>query len=1476
MICDMDDNTKFQESFQLMLEAEKMISTIKLAMEDQGQSKILSSLDVEWSELIGAFEEGRKNMRFLRSNEAKPFFDKALQRGEALILKFDSLPPRVDYSAVEFEEDYVEFEEAPLDRRWWGDGDKWRWRIPLTIGNLGEVKRGDLPITLNLAEIPDHNRYNWETLRVVDQSVSSGEASSGHRELPYQLEGDELIFQVDLPPRGKKKVYLYLSDSEVPAVKYKSELSAIQKDGSVVLENRYFKWDLLRGDKGLAFKGEEERWIGSKEYLKWCAIEEGELKEPRKIMIEGVEVGPVRASALLRAKFENFAAYAKVQIYAGSRLIHINYWGDRTIDSGKMLLTWCFALHPEGTRYFVSGMFNRPASEFEEDETIGFLPTDAHLFWNDRTVQVITSRMVALAEMFEDKTVAYVYDNWDLYQKVRRGGIESHIRKDDIVQYELPPSDQIWLGNKERQGIGGILPVDDHPRCGYILFSYKGLEDIERVQQELKYLPISVPGEWERRCGKKVAVSPRVLDLLRLDKQREDIELSSLGEEAEVKISVAGELDGVELELSTSELKLAANSATEVSLYATVTGEQPAGTKQETTMKIEVEGDSIDIPLTFTWYKPIYYNWIPFSNYLYAAFRDEWLSHLMDRTYLPCLTPYKRFPEGKYDFASTGLTMELIAKDAPHIYSLLYELIARGQIIIDINTYSPDTSWFLPEGLYRLALEKSLSTVARYYSFLPKGCWPPEVMMMPSEPDTLQSVGFDYYVGFNTYRPLTVLKGIDGGGILSAGEKTDLIPINSLIGVWTREVIKSKEEALEYFEKLEKWLLEQPRDHFYYNGGMIDTEGAYRIAEQVLTWTLEAIRELPYVRCSTMIDYINKFSPVEEKKADWIYVCGNGFIHSGSPQDLELNAQNQRFYEKMFAIEKLLDISGDEVESPFLYSLYAKAWHELFLISSTETRGYSPSPARVYYGYQRTIRGELYADTLLNLLTAKYMRSRYLQPGWRMKRKNDDKQIVLLETEGLTREGEAFEVKIEFEEGKYIRDSFKLVREDGVVVEHQLEDIERYAEGTIKSATLVFLAEVPHDSHRTYFLVHGENKEEDNSLKWYEDTLTAENEFLTLRFDPERGGLITSLIDKQSGKEVIAEGGVMSRTFMYANELDKYLTDQYSKGQVALLTSGPVRIRVLSEADITIDPSLNEGSEASPVEVKRRSIFTLYKGKDFVEVDTKLIFDGAISVGDRTDKTIDRDKLKEVAEVMDRTVEEVINSITERFGPGGHHLSVGEVDLAEEYSGEEIIHGMPASDKHTWTRKITKFPSDYEFLGWENWFAVKRDDKSKFGMMSQGMVSVMHHSKAYFDDNLILGFDGGHNTKQGTHGEDERHGGWKKVYPFRYRYCPVERDIEELRTTARKWNHPLTVVSLPYISELEDGQATVTNPSPHKIENLTLECLWVDDEDNLLDSESLRIESIASQESVSLGYGVSKPDIINLRCKRTLLDQLIV
>ncbi len=178
--------------------------------------------------------------------------------------------------------------------------------------------------------------------------------------------------------------------------------------------------------------------------------------------------------------------------------------------------------------------------------------------------------------------------------------------------------------------------------------------------------------------------------------------------------------------------------------------------------------------------------------------------------------------------------------------------------------------------------------------------------------------------------------------------------------------------------------------------------------------------------------------------------------------------------------------------------------------------------------------------------------------------------------------------------------------ESGTRVPFVVEAADRRADGTVARATLAFLArDVPALGHRTYRVVPGATRLDDAGWRPVQ-TPVIENETYRVEIDPDRGGVITSLVDKRSGKELVQSGRAANELLAYREYPNHPL---FAEGPWHLTPDG----RVTSATDFPSEVSVEESAIGRRMRIegpfeacRRRQEIVLWDGLDRVELATRL------------------------------------------------------------------------------------------------------------------------------------------------------------------------------------------------------------------------------------------------------------------------------
>jgi len=183
-----------------------------------------------------------------------------------------------------------------------------------------------------------------------------------------------------------------------------------------------------------------------------------------------------------------------------------------------------------------------------------------------------------------------------------------------------------------------------------------------------------------------------------------------------------------------------------------------------------------------------------------------------------------------------------------------------------------------------------------------------------------------------------------------------------------------------------------------------------------------------------------------------------------------------------------------------------------------------------------------------------------------------------------------------------------LVDDAGTSVPLLLEATNRDDAGRAIRVSVAFLArDVPAMGYRTYRVVpDGGSPDESGWRETNDDTYAIENDFYSLSADPDRGGAITRLVARATGKEVVPDG-------RFANELLAY--NEYPNHP--LFAEGPWHLTPDGRIHSSVDRPVEMRVEASPIGRRividgpfeacgRHQEILLWDGLDRVEFRTRL------------------------------------------------------------------------------------------------------------------------------------------------------------------------------------------------------------------------------------------------------------------------------
>ncbi len=123
---------------------------------------------------------------------------------------------------------------------------------------------------------------------------------------------------------------------------------------------------------------------------------------------------------------------------------------------------------------------------------------------------------------------------------------------------------------------------------------------------------------------------------------------------------------------------------------------------------------------------------------------DSVLGEASDKSYFPFLETLARFPAIKVTLHYSGFLLRWIAENRPECFSLLKELVSRGQVeILGGGMYEPVMS-LLPERDRRGQIRDLAETVGKYFGKKPRGMWLAERVWEPELAASLFAAGVEY------------------------------------------------------------------------------------------------------------------------------------------------------------------------------------------------------------------------------------------------------------------------------------------------------------------------------------------------------------------------------------------------------------------------------------------------------------------------------------------------------------------------------------------------------------------------------------------------------------------------------------------------------------------------------------------------------------------------------------------------------------
>jgi alpha-mannosidase len=181
----------------------------------------------------------------------------------------------------------------------------------------------------------------------------------------------------------------------------------------------------------------------------------------------------------------------------------------------------------------------------------------------------------------------------------------------------------------------------------------------------------------------------------------------------------------------------------------------------------------------------------------------------------------------------------------------------------------------------------------------------------------------------------------------------------------------------------------------------------------------------------------------------------------------------------------------------------------------------------------------------------------------------------------------------------------EILDDEGHHLPHLVEATESSDDGTIARATVAFLArDVPATGYRTFFAVP-EDRSVEASWRPIDGSLI-ENDRFAVQFDPDRGGAITSIVDKRIGKELIRPGEVGNELRCYREYPNHPL---FGEGPWHLTPDGRYSSSAFEPVSVVVEecPIGRRIRVEGPVEMCRRSQeVVLWDDIDRVEFSTTI------------------------------------------------------------------------------------------------------------------------------------------------------------------------------------------------------------------------------------------------------------------------------
>ncbi len=705
----------------------------------------------------------------------------------------------------------------------------------------------------------------------------------------------------------------------------------------------------------------------------------------------------------------------------------------------------------------------------------------------------------------------------------------------------------------------------------------------------------------------------------------------------------------------------------------------------------------------------IHIGYLPFGNYPYAALRDERLDELLSARYERTLDVLARVPSARMTLALTGQTKELVAREFPRTYRAIRELMRAGRLELTQCPYSHPQTALTPHDSLVREIERDLQVTRRYYNVRPTVFWSPECSWSPYLPRLLHTAGATaiYLRQMPGDEPATV-RGTTGHTItaFNLGPRPNWTPAS------TDDDIRAGFEALR--TRIEA---DPARDRALVLVFGDDLEMAGVEEEALLHERIFRVADaLPYVEPVLIGPYLTKNPPTRTIELNDV---SNWIAHfrwwSGDTVDIDQNSLAQAIRRDLRAGEALLKRikagrNGKKVAAR-LETLRERAWHDLFMLESTEPKAWRPCLDRRLWGYRHAAQGAERARAFAREAAAPFV-PRKTRPNAIL--------VPLVETLGLARRPEIIEVPLRFDKGACF--GHITVRLDGQKLPHQLADAQRWPGGSVRSCTLVTAAGLAARSIGAIEIAWDARKTSRKKPPRLSGTVL-ESDALTLFVNAERGGAITRLTLR--GDDFLDEGEFLNRLAFTPTRTLERLTDD-APARVVARDAGELFDQLTLEHEL-------------PLGITKQQTIRLYRPVDRILVETRLRFQAPVSLGvyqpwkqNKTD----------------------------------HSLVVGDLRLN---GATETWTTLACSPRDVRIQRLADFERPLNYIVCANdWAALSTPEKA-VALIADGATNKMDLARVASDETgarpersrgARLGYDAGSPSQFGPHYNDERHGWW--------------------------------------------------------------------------------------------------------------------